>query len=508
VRVGDVIAGKYRIEKILGAGGMGVVVAAHDEQLDRKVAIKFLLPEVLNNAEVVRRFKREAQAAVKIKSEHVATVYEVGALQNGSPFMVMEHLDGGDLNHWLEQKGVLPCEQAVEFVLQACEAIAEAHGHGIVHRDLKPANLFCIRRADGILSVKVLDFGISKHTGSNPAGASMDMTATTAVMGSPYYMSPEQLRSTRDVDTRTDIWALGVILFQLLTKRTAFDSETVAELFVKILHDDAPRLRELRPDAPETLEQVICKCLQKDRELRYPNVAELAIALAPCAPKRCRESVDRVCRTIQNAGLSASVLQLPPSSDLRSVAQPAQTDAVWQQTTPPVRNTRKWLAATISGVFVAFGFAVFAWTKFQVPAGNQRQASTAAALQTAVAPISTAAALQTIVAPTAAGVQPIAPAHDAGTAEVPSQPVQPSASGMPGANTVGSEAKTAVSQAKAETPAQGNPPQRVSSRPRKDKSPQSAANPTPRPAEPAAPVNAPARTLPPATPKPVDRQGF
>jgi len=334
------------------------------------------------------------------------------------------------------------------------------------------------------------------------------MTATTAVMGSPYYMSPEQLRSTRDVDTRTDIWALGVILFQLLTRRTAFNSETVAELFVKILHDDAPRLRELRPDAPETLEQVICKCLQKDRELRYPNVAELAIALAPCAPKRSRESVDRVCRTIQNAGLSVSGLQLPPSSDLRGAARPAQTDAVWQQTTPPTRSAKKWIAVSSLGVVAALAIAVFVWTKSQVPAGNQQQASTAATLQSNLAPTSTAAALQPTVAPTTAGVQPIALTHDAGTAEVPLQQAQPIVSGIPGANTEGSEARTAVSQPKPETPAQGKQPQRVPPRHQKDNPPQSAAKPTLRPAEPATPGNTPARAIPPVTATPVDRQGF
>src|SRR5262245_6617782 len=185
VREGDVLAGKYRIDKILGAGGMGVVVAAHHEQLDTRVAIKFLLPQALANTEAVERFAREARAAVKIQSEHVARVSDVGTLDNGAPYMVMEYLEGSDLAAWLHESGPLPVEQAIEFVLQACEAIAEAHAIGIIHRDLKPANLFVIRRPDGVLSVKVLDFGISKATGLSASGS--DMTRTSAVMGSPLY---------------------------------------------------------------------------------------------------------------------------------------------------------------------------------------------------------------------------------------------------------------------------------------------------------------------------------
>src|SRR6478752_489071 len=160
---GEVLAGKYRIERVLGQGGMGIVVAATHLQLGERVALKFLLPEALSNPLAVERFAREARAAVKIKSEHVARVSDVGTLENGAPYMVMEYLDGSDLAAWLTQRGRLPVEQAVEFVLQASEAIAEAHSLGIVHRDLKPANLFVTRRPDGALSVKVLDFGISKR---------------------------------------------------------------------------------------------------------------------------------------------------------------------------------------------------------------------------------------------------------------------------------------------------------------------------------------------------------
>src|SRR5580692_1408544 len=194
---GEVLAGKYRVERVLGVGGMGIVVAAHHLQLDEKVALKFLLPQAMQSAEATNRFVREARAAVKIKNEHVARVSDVGTLENGSPYMVMEYLEGGDLAAWLEQRGALPVEQAVEFVLQACVAVADAHALGIVHRDLKPANLFCVRRSDGQLSIKVLDFGISKLSDNmnDSSGVPVaSMTRTSAVMGSPLYMSPEQMQ--------------------------------------------------------------------------------------------------------------------------------------------------------------------------------------------------------------------------------------------------------------------------------------------------------------------------
>src|SRR4051794_37656982 len=200
VKEGELLAGKYRVDKVLGVGGMGVVVAAHHIQLDDRVAIKFLLPETLGNGDAVMRFAREARAAVKIKSEHVARVTDVGTLENGAPYMVMEYLEGGDLAAWLQDRGRLPVELAVDLLLQACEAIAEAHAIGIVHRDLKPANLFVARLPGGVQSVKVLDFGISKMTGFSASGGESSATKTSALLGSPLYMSPEQMRSSKDVD--------------------------------------------------------------------------------------------------------------------------------------------------------------------------------------------------------------------------------------------------------------------------------------------------------------------
>jgi eukaryotic-like serine/threonine-protein kinase len=330
IREGDILAGKYRVERLLGAGGMGVVVAARHIQRDEKVALKFLLLEALHNSEAVARFAREARAAGKIKNEHVARVTDVGTLPNGAPYMVMEYLEGRDLAAWLKQGGALPIEQAVEFVLQACIAVADAHTLGIVHRDLKPGNLFCVRRSDGQLSVKVLDFGISKMA---DAGASGSATRTSALMGSPLYMSPEQMRSSKDVDAQTDIWALGVILFELMAGRPAFLGESVTELAIKVANEPTPPVRRFRPDVPSGLEAIIFKCLEKDRRQRYRNVAELALALLECGPKRAKGSVERITGIFQAAGLSASTLAVPSSP------QPGGGTVLAPETIAPVGRT-------------------------------------------------------------------------------------------------------------------------------------------------------------------------
>ena len=292
VTEGEVLAGKYRVERVLGEGGMGVVVAAMHIQLEQRVALKFLLPHALQNTEAVGRFLREARAAVKLKGEHVAKVSDVGTLENGSPYMVMEYLEGNDLSDVLHARGRFDVESAVDFLLQAAEAVAEAHQNGIVHRDLKPANFFITKRHDGTAMLKVLDFGISKMAGGLDGG----MTKTTAVMGSPFYMSPEQMRSSRNVDGRSDLWALGIILFELLTGGVAFNADTMPELCANVLTNPTPSIRSVRPDLPEGIEAIINRCLQKDPTLRYQNVAELARDMAPFASDQARTNIDRIMR--------------------------------------------------------------------------------------------------------------------------------------------------------------------------------------------------------------------
>jgi serine/threonine-protein kinase len=292
---GDVILGKYRIERVIGLGGMGAVVAARHLQLEERVAIKFLLPAMLANEDVVQRFLREAKAAIRIRSEHCVRVLDVGTLETGAPYMVMEYLEGQDLAAVAEKNKALPIPDVIDWVLQASEALAEAHALGIVHRDLKPANLFLTRRADGTASVKVLDFGISKQATS---GADAGVTKTQAVLGSPRYMSPEQMRSTKDVDARADVWALGAVVHELVSGRPPFDAETMTALCAAILQDPPRSMLATRPDVPPQLEAVVRAALEKDRDRRFANVAQLAAALAPFGSHTSRASAERIARVL------------------------------------------------------------------------------------------------------------------------------------------------------------------------------------------------------------------
>lgn len=320
IREGEVVAGKYRIEGLLGKGGMGLVVAAHHLQLDEKVAIKFLLPESLQYAEMVARFVREARAAAKIKSEHVARVSDVATLENGLPYMVMEFLDGMDLAARIRSEGRLPIELAVDFVLQASEAVAEAHALGIVHRDLKPGNLFVHRRPDGQIAIKVLDFGISKLTGS-AATSNAAMTRTIGPMGSPLYMSPEQMHAASSVDVRTDIWALGIVLYEAIAGVPPFRGDTLPEVCAKILTNSPEPLLRVRADVPPGLDVVVLKCLEKDREKRFRDVAEMAAPLAPFGSESARISVRRISGVLsRSTHAGAPARPLPP---IRTVAHEA-----------------------------------------------------------------------------------------------------------------------------------------------------------------------------------------
>ncbi len=304
---------------------MGVVVAAHHIALQQKVAIKFLLPAALGIPGAAPRFLREARSAVAIQSEHVARVLDVGTLDGGAPFMVMEYLTGSDLGDLLQSRGRLSISEATDYVLQASEAIAEAHALGIVHRDLKPANVFLTQRADGSALVKVLDFGLSKPTkdnGLDPGAPSL--TATNMVAGSPQYMSPEQVRGLKNADQRADVWALGVILFELLTGQRPFDDETIAGIFAKIAADPPLRPRVLRPDLPPALEATILRCLEKDVSRRVQDVAELARCLEPFAPPEAHTSVERIVRLGGSRG--PAVPSAPQHSRARSTPDALEAD--------------------------------------------------------------------------------------------------------------------------------------------------------------------------------------
>jgi len=286
VAVGDVLAGKYRVERVLGMGGMGVVVAATHLELRDERAIKLVRPE-LTHPQIIERFLREARAVVKLRSEHVAQVYDIGRLPTGAPFMVMELLHGDDLAALLKKRGALPVHEAALFVMQACDALSEAHGRGIVHRDLKPANLFLTHREDGSPCIKVLDFGVSKYIPEDGESTEMEMTSNGDIMGSPLYMAPEQMRAAREVDARADIWALGAILYKLVTGRAPFQRPTTPEIFMAVLGSDvAPLPSSIHAGIPSGLEAVIMRCLSKDVDSRFPRAADLRAALSPYSERR------------------------------------------------------------------------------------------------------------------------------------------------------------------------------------------------------------------------------
>ncbi len=282
VNKGDVLAQKYRVEQILGQGGMGVVVAATHLQLGQKVALKFMLPAATEVPGAAERFLREARAAVRLRSENVARVIDVGTLDSGSPYMVMEFLEGKDLGEVLQERGPLPYAEAVDYVIQACSAMADAHEQGVVHRDLKPENLFLARRPDGRPIIKVLDFGISKLL-SSEGPSELSATKTGIAMGSPAYMAPEQMRSAKDADSRADIWSLGAMLYHLVTGHLPFSAETFTEMMAKVLTEEHIDIRTVSPNIPPPIAHAVAGCLQRDRERRIQSVVELASYLAPCA---------------------------------------------------------------------------------------------------------------------------------------------------------------------------------------------------------------------------------
>lgn len=332
VAVGEVFAGKYRVEGVLGEGGMGVVVRAHHLELDQPVAVKFLLGDVKSMPEGEERFRREARAAAKIQSDHVVRVLDVGLLEDGTRFMVMEFLAGGDLAEELEKRGSLPVGEAVTYLLEALDAVGHAHQAGIVHRDLKPANLFLVQRADGSKRVKVLDFGISKTIGTSTT-EQLSLTRTSAWIGSPLYMAPEQMQSARDVDARADIWSLGAILYEMLSGSPPYLADSLPQLCNLLLTTDARDIRDVVPGLPDELTAAVMGCLARDPQKRIASAGELMAALAPHASNpSARRSFAGLARTeLQGASTTGgSGFRLSGSAPSDSGSRPgAKTAAAW-----------------------------------------------------------------------------------------------------------------------------------------------------------------------------------
>ncbi|MFZ5896110.1 MAG: protein kinase domain-containing protein [Myxococcota bacterium] len=405
-RPGTLIGGRFRVERALGAGGMGCVVLARNVELEQSVAVKMLLPGLAREGELVVRLLREARAAARLQSDHVVRVFDVTASGDFAPYIVMEYLEGHSLGERLRRSGPLAAEDAVGLVIQACEAVAEAHSLGIVHRDLKPENLFITSKPGRPNFVKVLDFGISKV--ESPEAA--QITRSLALLGSPAYASPEQLRAPRDAAPQADIWALGVILYECTTGARPFEGETLSEICTQILHGATPRPRKLRADIPERLEKVILRCLEKDPAKRFASVSELVRELAPLAPAAAEAFF------ANSADLGSSSMQPEQRSNL-STATALWTDMRTRTGDGGSAMERPGIVAL--SVFVAVLSVGFGYLRWISPA------------RTASAPLAAVTASATALPPSAAAPIPVASSPIAALASPPASALVPAPSAAP-----------------------------------------------------------------------------
>jgi serine/threonine-protein kinase len=352
---GIVLAGKYRSERVLGEGAMGIVLAVRHLVLGELMAMKLIHGDEAQQPEILDRFRREARAMMRIQSEHVVRTIDCGILEDDTPYLVMEYLEGQDLAQCLAQTGPLPLWQVAEYMMQTCEALAHAHALGIVHRDLKPSNLFIVQRRDGRKWVKVIDFGIAKQSGSGMTVNGMRLTKTAQVMGSPRYMAPEQMASAKDVDPRADIWSLGIVMFELLSGCVPFVGKTFVSLYRDITSLETPSLLPYRPDLTEEFHGIVRRCLMKDRQQRYPSVVELCAALRPFATPQCHVQPEQLANILGPVTYPAQVSSPPifsswPASS-PSISGAGSTQQVFGRTTYHKSNQHVggWL-------FIAFSF--------------------------------------------------------------------------------------------------------------------------------------------------------
>jgi len=310
VEPGDVVADKYRIERLIGRGGMGSVFLATHTQILQRVALKFLSSAMLHREDVRARFLREARAAAALTSDHVARIFDVGVLPSGAPYLVSEYLDGRDLGARIDA-GPMAVDDAVKLIMQACDALGEAHGLGIVHRDLKPHNLFLVKRPTGATLLKVLDFGIAKV--EDPNLAADVVTGTCAVLGTPHYMAPEQMTSTRSVDPAADVWALGVVLYEMLTTKRPFESTTLLELGALVMSAPHTPITAYRTDIPAAVVALIDRCLLKDPTRRFADANELHAALAAIQQKNAIVAPPTLVTPVQNDPIRSTARMTPPT---------------------------------------------------------------------------------------------------------------------------------------------------------------------------------------------------
>lgn len=442
---GSIIDNKYVVAEVLGSGGMGVVVSARHIGLNQSFAIKFLVAGI-DDPETVQRFVREARAASELKSEHVVRVSDVGELPTGQPYMVMEYLEGDDLGSILDVDGPIRITEAVGFVLQACEALAEAHSRGIIHRDLKPGNLFLTSRPDGTAQIKVVDFGVSKVARRDTT--EMYETNGHSLLGSPYYMSPEQVRSATSVDARSDIWSMGVTLYELLTGQRAFVADTIPALSVKIVSDPFTPASRIRRELPAGIDAIIRKCLSKDPELRYQSAAELASALSPFAGSDARIAGRRAIRITRQSGSdqpgagpavgssqTGLSVEIPPKSTLDEPpdSDPSPTDALDTHRPASRRRPVAMLAIGVLG-FAAIGLTTRMFTSSPSPIAGAVATTDPTASTASAEAVSRPAPVESTASPPPESSQsaevraPAPPRSSPAIAPIPTAPATPAAS--------------------------------------------------------------------------------
>lgn len=445
---------------------MGVVLSAEHLVLEQKVALKLLLPEAARIPGVVERFQREARAAMRVQSEHVARVMDVGVLDDGTAYLVMEHLEGRDLAQELEARGALPIDEAVNYVLQGAVGVAEAHALGIVHRDLKPSNLFLARMPNGRVLVKVLDFGIAKNT--QEAESMKQLTSTFSALGSAAYMSPEQVRMAKSADVRTDVWALGVVLYELLTGRLPFEGESVTALAAAIIADAPHTVRQFRPEVPPALEAAVLACLEKDREKRTQSIAAFAQAIAPFGGSYAPVLTARIEQALVGAPSSLQSASSPSISGESATRIEISNEPSWSKTEagatadpPPRRRSPVLLIGVITVLVAAAGILGWAFLlhRASTSAPGELGASTTATSPAATTPAAPPPVAPAATASTARSSRPMAPVASASAAPVAAQ-TTPSRATTESARPRRRESSPSHSSTSTETP-----PQQTSKKP-------------------------------------------
>jgi eukaryotic-like serine/threonine-protein kinase len=420
IAIGATVADKYVVERVLGEGGMGVVLAARHRELDQRVAIKCLLPEIAQRGVAAERFRREARAVASMRSEHICRVLDVGTLPDGIPFMIMEYLDGCDLAQELERRERIPYKEAVAYLLQACEALTEAHAAGIIHRDLKPANLFLEQRSSGARRVKVLDFGVSKSL-LEAQKSHQALTQTANLVGSPLYMSPEQLESSRDVDARADIWGLGVVLYELISGQPPFAAGNIPQLIAAVINERPRRLlNELK--VPAELETVIMRTLSKDRRDRPASVEELMDELEPFAapPPAAGYRTTQLSASDRSAGAGSGGGTL----GVRSPTRTSQTPLAWDRHDKAPKSGRKLaVGIVLVALAAAAGFFVYTSQRAQEPGIAKPLSQDAKLIEPAAAAVSATPEIPQGALPDTSAVTANPPKSEPATAEQPKAPV-------------------------------------------------------------------------------------